>query len=90
MAYVRRLHAVKPLVVERDALIAKLALVAPGWAEQITQRVPPHDHAGTIPGDLAMAWTWRQLHDTLARARQARCCMTCSDRSTGRAKRFVR
>jgi hypothetical protein len=27
-------------------------------------RVPPHD-AGTIPGDIAMAWTWRQLHDTL-------------------------
>jgi hypothetical protein len=26
--------------------------------------VPPHD-AGKIPGDIAMAWTWRQLHDTL-------------------------
>ena len=65
MEYARRLHAVKPLVVERDALTARLALVAPGWAEQITHRVPPH-HEGTVPGDVAMAGTWRQLHDTLA------------------------
>jgi very-short-patch-repair endonuclease/DNA polymerase III delta prime subunit len=65
LEYARRLHAVKPLVVERDALAGKLAFVAPGWAEQITHRVPPH-HEGTIPGDFAKAWTWRQLHDTLA------------------------
>lgn len=63
--YARRLHAVKPLVAERDALAAKLALVAPGWAEQITHSVPPH-HGGALPGDVGMAWTWRQLHDTLA------------------------
>lgn len=63
--YARRLHAVKPLVAERDALAAKLTLVAPGWAEQITHRVPPH-HGGALPGDIGMAWTWRQLHDTLA------------------------
>ncbi|MFZ2629124.1 MAG: AAA domain-containing protein, partial [Rugosibacter sp.] len=64
LEYARRLHAVKPLVAERDALAAKLALVAPGWAEQITHRVPPH-HEGTLPGNVAMAWTWRQLQDTL-------------------------
>lgn len=63
--YTRRMHAVKPLVAERDALAAKLALVAPGWAEQITHRVPPH-HEGVVPGDVGMAWTWRQLQDTLA------------------------
>lgn len=62
--YARRLHAVKPLLAERDALAEKLRLVAAGWAELITQRVPPHN-AGTIPGDFAEAWTWRQLHDTL-------------------------
>jgi very-short-patch-repair endonuclease/superfamily I DNA/RNA helicase len=62
--YARRLQMVKPLVTERDALAGRLRLVAAGWAEQITQRVPPHD-AGTIPGDFAMAWTWRQIHDTL-------------------------
>jgi hypothetical protein len=65
LEYARRLHTVKPLVAERDALAAKLALVAPGWAEQITHRVPPH-HEGTIPGDVGIAWNWRQLHDTLA------------------------
>ncbi|WP_445147373.1 AAA domain-containing protein [Dyella sp. Tek66A03] len=64
LEYVRRLHAVKPLVAERDALAGKLGLVASGWAEQITHRVTPH-HEGTVPGDFAMAWTWRQLHDTL-------------------------
>ena len=63
--YARRLHAVKPLVTERDALTARLALVAAGWAEQITHRVQPHN-TGTLPGDVGMAWTWRQLHDTLA------------------------
>lgn len=63
--YARRLHAVKPLVAERDALAAKLTLVAPGWTEQITHRVPPH-HGGALPGDIGMAWAWRQLHDTLA------------------------
>lgn len=65
MNYARRLHTVKPLVADRDALAAKLALVAPGWAEQITHRVPPH-YEGSIPGDVGMAWTWRQLQDTLA------------------------
>lgn len=65
MEYTRRLHSVKPLVAEREALAAKLMHVAPGWAEQITRRVPPH-HEGMLPGDVAVAWTWRQLHDTLA------------------------
>ncbi|MBX3331794.1 MAG: AAA family ATPase [Nitrospira sp.] len=65
LKYARRLHAVKPLVAERDALARKLSLVAPGWAEQIAHRVPPH-HTGAVPGDFAMAWRWRQLHDTLA------------------------
>ena len=64
LEYARRLHAVKPLVAERDALARKLSLVAPGWAEQITHRVPPH-HEGTVPADFASAWTWRQLHDIL-------------------------
>lgn len=65
LEYARRLHAVKPLVDERDMLIVRLGLVAPGWAEQITHRVPPH-HVGKVPDDCEMAWTWRQLHDTLA------------------------
>ena len=65
LEYARRLHAVKPLVAERDALAKKLLLVAPGWAEHIIHRVPPH-HQGKVPGDFISAWAWRQLHDTLA------------------------
>lgn len=64
LEYARRLHSVRPLVKERDALLAKLRLVAQGWADQIAHRVPPHDQ-GTIPGDYHAAWIWRQLHDTL-------------------------
>lgn len=65
LEYARRLHSVKPLVDERDALLAKMRLFAPGWAEQIAHRVPLHD-GGAVPGDHNMAWTWRQLHDELA------------------------
>lgn len=62
--YLRRLHAVRPVAEERDSLLKRLDLVAPAWAEQISNRVPPHDQ-GTVPGDMATAWIWRQLTDTL-------------------------
>jgi very-short-patch-repair endonuclease len=62
--YARRLHAIKPLVTERDALVNKLKLVAPCWAEKVSNRVPPHDE-NEIPGDYGNAWIWRQLHDML-------------------------
>jgi len=62
--YARRLHAIRPLVTERDALIAKLRTVAPEWAAQILHRTPPHD-TGKPPGDYHDAWTWRQLHEEL-------------------------
>lgn len=62
--YLRRLHAVRPVAGERDGLLKRLDLVAPAWAEQVRNRVPPHDE-GTVPGDVPMAWTWRQLTDTL-------------------------
>lgn len=64
LEYARRLHSVRPLVKQRDMLLTELRLVAPGWADQIAHRVPPHDQ-GTIPGDYHAAWTWRQLNDTL-------------------------
>ena len=63
--YTRRLHTIKPLVIERDELLAKLQLVAPGWSEHIARRVKPHND-GHIPGDVGLAWTWRQVHDELA------------------------
>lgn len=64
LEYARRLHSIRPLVEERDTLIAKLRLVASGWADQIAHRVPPHNQ-GAIVGDHHAAWTWRQLNDTL-------------------------
>jgi hypothetical protein len=43
----------------RQALLAKLELVAPAWARAITQRHKPHD-ASQPPGEPASAWRWRQ------------------------------
>lgn len=60
----KRLHQVKPLVIEREALLDKLRFSAPGWSEKIAHRISPH-HCGMIPGDYRIAWTWRQLHDEL-------------------------
>jgi hypothetical protein len=65
VGYARRLHAVKPVLDERDALLRKLELTAPGWATCISLRSQPHN-TGQVPGDVIPAWTWRQLHDTLA------------------------
>jgi very-short-patch-repair endonuclease/superfamily I DNA/RNA helicase len=64
LEYTRRLYTIKPLVMERDVLLAKLRLVAPHWAAKIADRVPPHDQTA-LPGDHSKAWTWRQLHETL-------------------------
>jgi very-short-patch-repair endonuclease len=64
LEYARRLHAIRPLVNERDVLVAKLRTVAPEWSAQILQRVPPHN-LGKPPGDYRDAWTWRQLHEEL-------------------------
>jgi very-short-patch-repair endonuclease len=62
--YARRLHAIRPLVNEQDAFLAKLRAVAPQWAAQIAKRIFPHN-AGKIPGDYRKAWTWRQLYEIL-------------------------
>jgi very-short-patch-repair endonuclease len=62
--YVRRLQAVKPLVDERDALLARLRTAAPRWADRLQDRTPPHDK-GHPPGDIEAAWIYRQLYDTL-------------------------
>jgi very-short-patch-repair endonuclease/superfamily I DNA/RNA helicase len=62
--YTRRLYAIRPLVNERDDLLAKLKMVAPQWAMQIATRTSPHN-TGKIPGNYREAWTWRQLHEAL-------------------------
>lgn len=48
----------------RQSLLVKLEPVAPAWANAIRNRLAPHD-AGSLPGDVAKAWTWRQLYDEL-------------------------
>ncbi len=65
LEYARRLHSIVPLIKEYDALMAKMRRFAPGWAEQIALRLPPHDK-GRVPGDYREAWIWRQLHDELS------------------------
>jgi very-short-patch-repair endonuclease/superfamily I DNA/RNA helicase len=65
LEYARRLHTVRPLISDREALLQKLRPVAPGWAERISLRSPPHN-TGELPANIPSAWLWRQLHDTLA------------------------
>jgi len=62
--YAQRLLAVKPLTLERDELLTRLREVAPRWADRLQDRKAPHDK-GHPPGDLELAWIYRQLHDAL-------------------------
>ncbi len=62
--YAQRLLTVKPLTVERDELLSRLREVAPRWADRLQDRKAPHDK-GHPPGDLELAWIYRQLHDAL-------------------------
>lgn len=62
--YTQRLLTVKPLVAERDTLLSRLREVAPRWADRLRDRKAPHDK-GHAPGDVELAWIYRQLHDTL-------------------------
>lgn len=62
--YTQRLLVVKPLVDERDALLSRLREVAPRWSDRLKDRKAPHDK-GHPPGDVEIAWIYRQLFDTL-------------------------
>ena len=62
--YTQRLLTVQPLTTERDELLARLRAVAPRWADRLQDRKAPHDK-GHPPGDLELAWIYRQLHDAL-------------------------
>ena len=42
----------------------RLREVAPRWADRLQDRKAPHDK-GHAPGDVELAWIYRQLHDTL-------------------------
>lgn len=64
--YTQRLHEISPVVKHRRALLEKLGKAAPAWSSAIANRVAPH-HGQAMPGDPAVAWTWRQLHEELDR-----------------------
>ena len=64
LEYLRRIQLIKPLVEERDRLLSSLKTFAPAWANCIAGRVAPHDRE-RAPGDVLLAWKWRQLHDVL-------------------------
>ena len=50
----------------RIALLARLAPLAPKWADAVTRREEPH-HMGTVPSNPSEAWLWRQLEQELTR-----------------------
>lgn len=64
--YTRRLHEISPIVKHRKALLERLGKAAPAWAAAISNRIAPN-HGPLMPGDSAVAWNWRQLHDELDR-----------------------
>ncbi len=71
MAYRRLvdLHARRPHLIRRRALVATLKTTADAWSQTIAKRQSPHGQP-TPPGDPATAWEWRQLHDELVRRSQ--------------------
>ena len=65
LEYLRRLYDILPQVRERAALISKLRVSAPAWAEALAARAPGHN-VSEPPGSIPHAWAWRQLADELA------------------------
>lgn len=59
-------HGRRQALVRRRELLARLGVVAPGWATAIRERRGPHGHVEP-PGAPLAAWCWRQLHDELER-----------------------
>jgi very-short-patch-repair endonuclease len=64
LIYLRRINSIKPMVEERDKLLARLSLIAPDWAALLKDRIAPHDKQ-ELPGNINKAWLFRQLEDTL-------------------------
>lgn len=56
----RFLHDLRPRAARREELLARLAAVAPDWAQAIEARQAPHDQPEP-PGEPGPAWKWKQL-----------------------------
>ena len=65
-AEMTRLRNVSERVKIRASLLASLDKSAPGWANAIRARAGQHGEA-VAPGDVILAWRWRQLNDELDR-----------------------
>ncbi|HWY32461.1 MAG TPA: AAA domain-containing protein, partial [Candidatus Acidoferrum sp.] len=61
-----RLKNLEPDLESRRSLLARLQVSAPAWASAVSNRHPGHAKPEP-PGDPALAWEWRQLHDELER-----------------------
>ncbi|HEV2436156.1 MAG TPA: AAA domain-containing protein [Verrucomicrobiae bacterium] len=61
-----RLKNLEPDLASRRSLLARLQVSAPVWASAVENRHPVHAKP-VPPGDPALAWEWRQLHDELER-----------------------
>ncbi|GMU55426.1 MAG: hypothetical protein AMXMBFR33_45720 [Candidatus Xenobia bacterium] len=62
------LHQQKAHKLRRDAYLERLKQKAPGWAEAVFERTPPHNQPKP-PGDPEVAWQhrqWAQLLDSFA------------------------
>ncbi len=62
------LHQQKAHKLRRDAYLERLRTKAPGWAEAVFERTPPHNQPKP-PGDPEVAWQhrqWCQLLDSFA------------------------
>lgn len=60
------LQAKREVLQRRQALLAKLENVAPGWATAVRERIEVHGERH-LPGNAEDAWLWRQLQDELER-----------------------
>lgn len=60
------LHSRRATFQQRQALLAKLERVAPGWAAAIRVRGGVHGQT-SLPGNPQEAWLWRQMNDELDR-----------------------
>jgi very-short-patch-repair endonuclease len=67
----------QPIYHDRKAKLGKIQAAAPTWASAIQNRQPPHD-LSSPPGDLALAWRWRQFSEELDR----RAALSVSDLQT--------
>ena len=64
LIYLRRIHTLQPLTIEREKLITRLEEIAPNWANALRNRDISVSNL-PLPEEITQAWLFRQLNDTL-------------------------